>query len=79
MSNGHADQVASNGHAARGVTLTWTLSPWLSMSAVGGCSSWATGRPAFGAFWMRTAFRAVPGSIAEAATIDGATSWSQLW
>jgi raffinose/stachyose/melibiose transport system permease protein len=33
----------------------------------------------FGAFWMRTAFRAVPGSIAEAATIDGATSWSQLW
>jgi raffinose/stachyose/melibiose transport system permease protein len=33
----------------------------------------------FGAFWMRAAFRAVPGSIAEAATIDGANSWAQLW
>jgi hypothetical protein len=33
----------------------------------------------FGAFWMRTAFRAVPGSLGEAARIDGAGSWSQLW
>lgn len=33
----------------------------------------------FGAFWMRAAFRAVPGPIAEAARIDGASSWSQLW
>jgi raffinose/stachyose/melibiose transport system permease protein len=33
----------------------------------------------FGAFWMRTAFRAVPGSMGEAARIDGANSWAQLW
>jgi raffinose/stachyose/melibiose transport system permease protein len=33
----------------------------------------------FGAFWMRTAFRAVPGTLGEAARIDGANSWSQLW
>jgi raffinose/stachyose/melibiose transport system permease protein len=33
----------------------------------------------FGAFWMRTAFRSVPGSLGEAARIDGANSWSQLW
>jgi raffinose/stachyose/melibiose transport system permease protein len=33
----------------------------------------------FGAFWMRTAFRSVPGSIGEAARIDGANSWAQLW
>ena len=33
----------------------------------------------FGAFWMRTAFRAVPRSVAESAAIDGANSWSQLW
>jgi raffinose/stachyose/melibiose transport system permease protein len=33
----------------------------------------------FGAFWMSTAFRSVPPSIAEAAAIDGANSWSQLW
>jgi raffinose/stachyose/melibiose transport system permease protein len=33
----------------------------------------------FGAFWMRTAFRAVPGSLGEAARIDGAGSWAQLW
>lgn len=33
----------------------------------------------FGAFWMRTAFRAVPRSIAESAAMDGANSWTQLW
>ena len=33
----------------------------------------------FGAFWMRAAFRAVPEPIAEAARIDGANSWAQLW
>jgi len=33
----------------------------------------------FGAFWMRTAFRAVPDSLGEAARIDGAGSWAQLW
>lgn len=33
----------------------------------------------YGAFWMRTAFRAVPASVAEAARIDGAGSWTQLW
>lgn len=33
----------------------------------------------FGAFWMRTAFRAVPRSIAESAAIDGANSWTALW
>ena len=33
----------------------------------------------FGTFWMRTAFRAVPRSIAESASMDGAGSWSQLW
>lgn len=29
----------------------------------------------FGTFWMRTAFEAQPGSIVEAAQIDGANSW----
>ena len=33
----------------------------------------------YGAFWMRTAFRAVPAPVAEAARIDGAGSWAQLW
>jgi raffinose/stachyose/melibiose transport system permease protein len=33
----------------------------------------------FGAFWMRTAFKTVPESIGEAARIDGANSWAQLW
>jgi raffinose/stachyose/melibiose transport system permease protein len=33
----------------------------------------------FGAFWMSTAFRAIPQSIRECAEIDGANSWSQLW
>jgi raffinose/stachyose/melibiose transport system permease protein len=33
----------------------------------------------FGSFWMSTAFRSVPQSVAEAAAIDGANSWSQLW
>jgi raffinose/stachyose/melibiose transport system permease protein len=33
----------------------------------------------FGAFWMRTAFKSVPDSLGEAARIDGAGSWAQLW
>jgi raffinose/stachyose/melibiose transport system permease protein len=33
----------------------------------------------FGAFWMSTAFRSVPQSVAESAEIDGANSWSALW
>jgi raffinose/stachyose/melibiose transport system permease protein len=33
----------------------------------------------FGAFWMSTAFRAVPRSVAESAEMDGANSWAQLW
>jgi raffinose/stachyose/melibiose transport system permease protein len=33
----------------------------------------------FGAFWMRATFRAVPGSLIEAAEIDGARSWRILW
>jgi raffinose/stachyose/melibiose transport system permease protein len=33
----------------------------------------------FGAFWMRTAFKAVPPSLGEAARIDGANAWTQLW
>jgi raffinose/stachyose/melibiose transport system permease protein len=33
----------------------------------------------FGAFWMRTAFRAVPPALSEAARMDGAGSWAQLW
>lgn len=34
---------------------------------------------AFSTFWMRTFFRGVPGSLIEAARIDGANSWSVLW
>jgi len=34
---------------------------------------------AFGIFWMRAFFRAVPRSLIEAARIDGATSWTTLW
>lgn len=34
---------------------------------------------AFGTFWMRAFFRAVPRSLVEAARIDGATSWFTLW
>jgi raffinose/stachyose/melibiose transport system permease protein len=33
----------------------------------------------FGACWMRTAFKSVPPSLGEAARIDGANSWAQLW
>ncbi|MGW6195556.1 carbohydrate ABC transporter permease [Kribbella sp. NPDC055110] len=33
----------------------------------------------FGAFWMRATFRAVPGSLIEAAEIDGARTWRILW
>jgi raffinose/stachyose/melibiose transport system permease protein len=33
----------------------------------------------FGVFWMRSYFRSVPRSLLEAATLDGATSWSALW
>jgi raffinose/stachyose/melibiose transport system permease protein len=34
---------------------------------------------AFGTFWMRAYFRAVPRSLVEAARIDGASSWFVLW
>jgi raffinose/stachyose/melibiose transport system permease protein len=34
---------------------------------------------AFGTFWMRAFFRAVPRSLVEAARIDGASSWFTLW
>jgi raffinose/stachyose/melibiose transport system permease protein len=34
---------------------------------------------AFGIFWMRAFFRAVPPSLIEAARIDGASSWMTLW
>jgi raffinose/stachyose/melibiose transport system permease protein len=34
---------------------------------------------AFGTFWMRAFFRSVPRSLAEAARLDGATSWAALW
>ncbi|MBO0830657.1 MAG: carbohydrate ABC transporter permease [Actinobacteria bacterium] len=33
----------------------------------------------FGAFWMSTAFKAVPKPIGECAEMDGANSWAQLW
>jgi len=34
---------------------------------------------AFGTFWMRAFLRSVPRSLAEAARLDGATSWAALW
>lgn len=34
---------------------------------------------AFGAFWMRAQFRALPENLVEAAAIDGSSSWSALW
>jgi raffinose/stachyose/melibiose transport system permease protein len=34
---------------------------------------------AFGTFWMRAFFRAVPRSLVEAARIDGSSAWSTLW
>jgi raffinose/stachyose/melibiose transport system permease protein len=34
---------------------------------------------AFGTFWMRTYFRAVPRSLIDAARLDGASSWATLW
>jgi raffinose/stachyose/melibiose transport system permease protein len=34
---------------------------------------------AFGIFWMRAFFRAVPQSLLDAARIDGASSWTILW
>lgn len=34
---------------------------------------------AFGTFWMRAQFKALPENLLEAAAIDGATSWSGLW
>ncbi|ACQ80837.1 binding-protein-dependent transport systems inner membrane component [Beutenbergia cavernae DSM 12333] len=46
---------------------------------------WAVALPqiaqtiAFGTFWMRTAFRASPPSLLEAATLDGAGPWRALW
>ncbi|WP_037915404.1 carbohydrate ABC transporter permease [Actinacidiphila yeochonensis] len=33
----------------------------------------------FGAFWMRSAFRAIPASIGESAQVDGANTWTSLW
>lgn len=33
----------------------------------------------FGTFWMRAAFRAVPRSLADSASMDGAGPWAQLW
>ncbi|MQA95447.1 MAG: ABC transporter permease subunit [Streptosporangiales bacterium] len=33
----------------------------------------------FGTFWMRAYFRSVPGSLIEAARMDGAGSWTTLW
>ncbi|MFG2631095.1 carbohydrate ABC transporter permease [Streptomyces sp. NPDC048473] len=33
----------------------------------------------FGVFWMRAAFRTVPSAVAEAAELDGAGPWAQLW
>lgn len=33
----------------------------------------------FGSFWMSTAFRTVPRSVAESAEMDGANSWTSLW
>jgi len=33
----------------------------------------------FGTFWMRASFRTFPPSLAEAASLDGATSWRTLW
>lgn len=34
---------------------------------------------AFGTFWMRAHFRTTPRSLAEAARLDGANSWTVLW
>ncbi len=34
---------------------------------------------AFGTFWMRAFFRAVPRSLVEAARLDGSSSWVTLW
>jgi raffinose/stachyose/melibiose transport system permease protein len=33
----------------------------------------------FGTFWMRAFFRSTPGSLVEAARLDGASSFSTLW
>ncbi len=33
----------------------------------------------FGTFWMRAFFRSVPGELADAARVDGASSWRILW
>ncbi len=33
----------------------------------------------FGTFWMRAFFRSVPPSLAEAARLDGASTWTVLW
>jgi raffinose/stachyose/melibiose transport system permease protein len=34
---------------------------------------------AFGTFWMRAFFRSMPGSVIEAARMDGASTWTILW
>ena len=59
------------------------ITPWYyelrSMNLLNGY--WAVILPqaaqsvAFGIFWMRSAFMAVPGSLVEAATLDGASRW----
>lgn len=33
----------------------------------------------FGAFWMHTHFSSMPRALIEAATLDGASSWTTLW
>jgi raffinose/stachyose/melibiose transport system permease protein len=33
----------------------------------------------FGTFWMRAFFRSVPTELADAARVDGASSWRILW
>jgi raffinose/stachyose/melibiose transport system permease protein len=33
----------------------------------------------FGTFWMRAFFRSVPAELADAARVDGASSWRVLW
>lgn len=46
---------------------------------------WAVALPqiaqstAFGAFWMRAQFRALPDNLMEAAALDGTSSWRALW
>jgi raffinose/stachyose/melibiose transport system permease protein len=34
---------------------------------------------AFGTFWLQIAYRALPKSLGESATLDGASRWTALW